>query len=480
MWRVLAVAWLTSLTTLAVEENDELRVFLGELQRKTSQEFTEGKLWQKTRQSWCDGKLKVLNEEGRHLEGVVESLRSSIRDLESQDDKIVLAEVKEVAGLHLSKQALLEKLRERLHLGGGSSSALHRFATAVRQHCDLGQGSHLKVLEDRLDLLQSSSEALTAEDFRGSSLSPQVNFLQVGQVAKERSDRSFPLLSLFRSERHPSIARIQDAESQPAMPEDERPKVLELMARLHQENTATSSKEAAWCEEERHRQQAALQRSQAAAEASEVGAKAEAEQKAALEDQLSHLQKGLQLCQEAREVFEQDATSNSTEVALQHQKDRQLAVKVLEKALGAGAKERRTSRRYLIALQQSFQEEPDPLPISATSALQHGEELQTALEAEQQKLMLHRDFHAKRQRRHEELKELYVAQAKSVEAEIKSLEDCGAPRNQWKAEVHALQDAELVFAGEPLVAPLRMRGAAARGKLSAMEEAAEAMGIAVN
>eukprot|EP00435_Cladocopium_sp_Y103_P013124 s2086_g3.t1 len=189
------------------EENDELRVFLGELQRKTSQEFTEGKLWQKTRQSWCDGKLKVLNEEGRHLEGVVESLRSSIRDLESQDDKIVLAEVKEVAGLHLSKQALLEKLRERLHLGGGSSSALHRFATAVRQHCDLGQGSHLKVLEDRLDLLQSSSEALTAEDFRGSSLSPQVNFLQVGQVAKERSDRSFPLLSLFRSERHPSIAR---------------------------------------------------------------------------------------------------------------------------------------------------------------------------------------------------------------------------------------------------------------------------------
>eukprot|EP00435_Cladocopium_sp_Y103_P016968 s4521_g4.t1 len=60
---------------------------------------------------------------------------------------------------------------------------------------------------------------------------------------------------------------------------------------------------------------------------------------AALEDQLSHLQKGLQLCQEAREVFEQDATSNSTEVALQHQKDRQLAVKVLEKALGAGAED---------------------------------------------------------------------------------------------------------------------------------------------
>lgn len=479
---MLAGACLTSST--AVEENDELRVFLGELQRKTSQEFTEGKLWQKTRQSWCDGKVKVLSEEGRHLEGVVESLRSSIRQLESQDDKVVLAEVKEVAGLHISTQlALLEKLRERLHLGGGSSSALHRFATAVRQHCDLGQESHLKVLEDRLDLLQSSSEAM-AEDFRG-EVSPQVNFLQVGQVSghKERSDRSFPLLSLFRSERQPSITRIQDAsdESLPAMPDDERPKVLELMARLHQENTATSSKEATWCAEERQRQQSALQRSNAAAEASASAAKAEAEQKAALEDHLSHLQKGLQLCQEAREVFEQDASSNSTEVAVQHQRDRQLAVKVLEKALGAaaGAKQHRTAQRYLTALQQSFQEEPDPLPSSATLVLQRGAELQTALETEQQKLMLHRDFHAKRQRRHEELEELHVAQAKSVEAEIKSLEDCGAPRNQWKAEVHALQDAELVFAGEPLVAPPHMRGA--RGaKLSAMEEAAEALGIAVN
>lgn len=427
---MLAGACLTSST--AVEENDELRVFLGELQRKTSQEFTEGKLWQKTRQSWCDGKVKVLSEEGRHLEGVVESLRSSIRQLESQDDKVVLAEVKEVAGLHISTQlALLEKLRERLHLGGGSSSALHRFATAVRQHCDLGQESHLKVLEDRLDLLQSSSEAM-AEDFRG-EVSPQVNFLQVGQVSghKERSDRSFPLLSLFRSERQPSITRIQDAsdESLPAMPDDERPKVLELMARLHQENTATSSKEAAWCAEERQRQQSALQRSNAAAEASASAAKAEAEQKAALEDHLSHLQKGLQLCQEAREVFEQDASSNSTEVAVQHQRDRQLAVKVLEKALGAaGAKQHRTAQRYLTALQQSFQEEPDPLPSSATLLLQRGAELQTALETEQQKLMLHRDFHAKRQRRHEELEELHVAQAKSVLAK-------SFPRRDYKAQI---------------------------------------------
>lgn len=448
--------------------------FWGSCRGRLPRSSLRGSCGKKTRQSWCDGKVKVLSEEGRHLEGVVESLRSSIRQLESQDDKVVLAEVKEVAGLHISTQALLEKLRERLHLGGGSSSALHRFATAVRQHCDLGQESHLKVLEDRLDLLQSSSEAMA-----------EVNFLQVGQVSghKERSDRSFPLLSLFRSERQPSITRIQDAsdESLPAMPDDERPKVLELMARLHQENTATSSKEAAWCAEERQRQQSALQRSNAAAEASASAAKAEAEQKAALEDHLSHLQKGLQLCQEAREVFEQDASSNSTEVAVQHQRDRQLAVKVLEKALGAaaGAKQHRTAQRYLTALQQSFQEEPDPLPSSATLVLQRGAELQTALETEQQKLMLHRDFHAKRQRRHEELEELHVAQAKSVEAEIKSLEDCGAPRNQWKAEVHALQDAELVFAGEPLVAPPHMRGA--RGaKLSAMEEAAEALGIAVN
>lgn len=466
MWRVLVIfACLTS--SLAVEENDELRVFLGELQRKTSQEFTEEKSWQKTRQSWCDSTLSVLSQEGRHLEGVVESLRSSIRQMEHQeDDKVVLAEVKEA--LHV------EKLREQLHLGGGSSSALHRFATAVRQHCDLGQGAHLKVLQDRLDLLQSSSEALA-----------EVNFLQVSQVSgrKERSDRSFPLLSLFRSEPHPSITRVEDAsdESLPAMPDEERPKVLELMARLHQENTATSSKEAAWCEEERQRQQSALQRSSAAGAAAAAAAKAEGEQKAALEEHLSHLQKGLRLCQEARDVLEQDASFNSSEVAVQHQRDQQLTVKVLEKALGdAGAKQQRTAQRYLRALQQNFQEEPDPLPSSATLVLQRAAELQTALETEQQKLMLHRDFHAKRQRRHEELQELHDAQAKSLEAEIKSLEDCGAARNHWKAEVHALQDAELVFAGEPLVAPLRTAMRGKRGKRSAMEEAAEALGIAVN
>lgn len=464
MWRVLVIlACLTS--SLAVEENDELRVFLGELQRKTSQEFTEEKSWQKTRQSWCDSTLNVLSQEGRHLEGVVESLRSSIRHLEHQDDKVVLAEVKEALQV--------EKLRERLHLGGGSSSALHRFATAVRQHCDLGQGAHLKVLQDRLDLLQSSSEALA-----------EVNFFQVSQVSgrKERSDRTFPLLSLFRSERHPSITRIEDAsdESLPAMPDEERPKVLELMARLHQENTATSSKEAAWCEEERQRQQSALQRSSAFRAAAAAAAKAESEQKAALEEHLSHLQKGLRLCQEARDVLEQDASFNSSEVAAQHQRDQQLTVKVLEKSLGAaGAKQQRTAQRYLRALQQNFQEEPDPFASSAALVLQRAAELQTALETEQQKLMLHRDFHAKRQRRHEELQELHGAQAKSLEAEIKSLEDCGAARNHWKAEVHALQDAELVFAGEPLVAPLRtaMRG---RGKRSVMEEAAEALGIAVN
>jgi len=463
MWRVLVIlACLTS--SLAVEENDELRVFLGELQRKTSQEFTEEKSWQKTRQSWCDGTLSVLSQEGRHLEGVVESLRSSIRQLEHQDDKVVLAEVKE---------AHVEKLREQLHLGGGSSSALHRFATAVRQHCDLGQGTHLKVLQDRLDLLQSSSEALA-----------EVNFLQLSQVSgrKERSDRTFPLLSLFRSERPSSITRIEDAsdESMPAMPDEERPKVLELMARLHQENTATSSKEAAWCEEERQRQQSALQRSSASRAAAAAAAKAESEQKAALEEHLSHLQKGLRLCQEARDVLEQDASFNSSEVAAQHQRDQQLTVKVLEKALGdAGAKQQRTAQRYLRALQQNFQEEPDPLPSSATLVLQRAAELQTALETEQQKLMLHRDFHAKRQRRHEELQELHDAQAKSLEAEIKSLENCGA-RNHWKAEVHALQDAELVFAGEPLVAPLRTAMRGKRGKRSAMEEAAEALGIAVN
>ncbi|CAJ1351140.1 unnamed protein product [Effrenium voratum] len=159
-------------------------------------------------------------------------------------------------------------------------------------------------------------------------------------------------------------------------------------------------------------------------------------------------------------------------------------------AKGVAPAEKRGKRRaeagehgkYLLAAQQSLQKQAAACAgrlsdAKAEATVKAGEELVSALQLEGRRLQLQADGAQRKERRSGELAALYEGQARAAEAYIKSLKGCGQNLEpQLKADAQALQDAELVFAGES-PAPRVLRGAK---NLSPVESAALAMGVAVD
>eukprot|EP00913_Durusdinium_trenchii_P004731 g4393.t1 len=145
-----------------------------------------------------------------------------------------------------------------------------------------------------------------------------------------------------------------------------------------------------------------------------------------------------------------------------------------------------TAVRYLTAAAQSFEQAavappaPGDAETSSPPVTLRGAELRRALQAERQALQLQRDRRQRALRRAEELSNLSAAQATSLEQELRGLDGCGSSSSEWKAEVRALQDAERVFAGEPISVPRPRRAIRGAAPLSRMEAAAEALGVSIS
>ncbi|CAK8991735.1 unnamed protein product [Durusdinium trenchii] len=166
MWRALL-----GLAALAGAKQDALQVFLGELQRKLSDEVSEAQHWQQQRHEWCQSTLSLLAQEGQRGEGVVEELRQSLAkwDAAPREDG-------RSSFVQLRQATELQELQERLRLRGASSSAQHRFTEALRRDCaaafEQSEVRH-KAVEEELELLQSSAEALQASEAgRAGALEP--------------------------------------------------------------------------------------------------------------------------------------------------------------------------------------------------------------------------------------------------------------------------------------------------------------------
>ncbi|CAK9100893.1 unnamed protein product [Durusdinium trenchii] len=490
MWRALL-----GLAALAGAKQDALQVFLGELQRKLSDEVSEAQHWQQQRHEWCQSTLSLLAQEGQRGEGVVEELRQSLAkwDAAPREDG-------RSSFVQLRQATELQELQERLRLRGASSSAQHRFTEALRRDCaaafEQSEVRH-KAVEEELELLQSSAEALQAsEALHGIDQSPlvKVSFLQVGSN-QDRGKAELPdFLSLFRApEEAPEEGSPEAARSEPEATEDERPKVLDLMAKLHKEHMARSSQDASWCKEELQRQRRALEAAQGAQRSFAAEAEEQRRRQAALDAELVQLQHADGVAQQALERLQHDV-ANSTQVLLVLQKDRRLAAQVLKKALAEqrleGPRPRsdpaETAVRYLTAAAQSFEQAavappaPGDAETSSPPVTLRGAELRRALQAERQALQLQRDRRQRALRRAEELSNLSAAQATSLEQELRGLDGCGSSSSEWKAEVRALQDAERVFAGEPISVPRPRRAIRGAAPLSRMEAAAEALGVSIS
>ncbi|CAE7350272.1 unnamed protein product [Symbiodinium sp. CCMP2592] len=227
------LAWLLLFTHFSVsstkESTDDLRSFLDQLHRRLSEQLELQEQQQESRQAWCHKNLQFLADEGKHAEGIIESLRGTVRKLKNtKDDNILLVQLTEDGNathattqsqelaLQLSTKAQLAEAQERLKLRGVASSATHRLAASLRQTCEAAEkrsASQQKALQDQISLLRTSTEAISAaealhriDESKVSSSLGEVSFLQMtSDSAAEIPD----LLSLFR---RPEPSNSEDLE----------------------------------------------------------------------------------------------------------------------------------------------------------------------------------------------------------------------------------------------------------------------------
>jgi len=539
---IAALLWACAGASHAKEHTTRLQAFLDQLNRRLSTFLELQQQRRESRQSWCQDQLHFLADEGKRAEGVLANLRSTVGKLENTtDENIMLVQITEDAAsnettnseelaLQLSTKAQLAEFQERLKLRGLSSSASNQFADAVRQACEASERRSAeteKALQEQVSLLQSSTEALSAAEalhgIDNSALTDvskaaqrisqgEVSFLQMGSAsAAELPD----ILSLFRrsepvgetEEETDGISLpLQSRETRrhgalPAMPESQRPKVLELLSKMHSEEGQERSKKERWCKEERLREQGALKSARASAMVFSSDALAHSRIQAQLADELTHVQKGSRECNMVLRNILEDS-SNTSQALEAVTKDSAVAAKALNKALDgltslrdqwwghATSNPVSSAMTALSAVKQSLEEQAEAYDgrrqesaESAKSVAGRGHELLAALDAEERNLQLTRDFYVKRQRRSESMKDVYSSQVRSAEAYLRNLEQtCGKEAFQqesreMEAEVRALQDADMVFSGQPIKAPHLLRGASK--SLSPVEQAALAMGVSV-
>jgi len=515
------LAWLLLFTHFSVspakESTDDLRSFLDQLHRRLSEQLELQEQQQESRQAWCHKNLQFLADEGKHAEGIIESLRGTIRKLKNtKDDNILLVQLTEDGNathattqsqelaLQLSTKAQLAEAQERLKLRGVASSATHRLAASLRQTCEAAEkrsASQQKALQDQISLLRTSTEAISAaealhriDESKVSSSLGEVSFLQMtSDSAAEIPD----LLALFRRpepansedleelslpfQSRPSEAHMQEV--LPAMPHEQRPRVVELLAKMQSDDSLERSKKITWCSEERQRARGSLESAQ-------------------LQDELDHIQKTSENCDGALRTVLQDATNVSQALDGTRQDDA-VASKVLNKALDGLTSLRDqwwghetnnpvgTALTSLSGVKQSLEAQAEACEglqkessDSAKMVAGRARDLLAALEAEGRKLELMRDFYAKRKRRSTSMKDLYDSQVMSAEAYLRNLDQsCGTgvleqQSHETQADVRALNDADMVFNGQPIKAPHLLRGSSK--SLSPVEEAALAMGVSID
>lgn len=532
------LAWLL-LTHFGVcstkESTNDLRSFLDQLHRRLSEQLELQQQQQENRHAWCHKNLQFLADEGKHAEGIIESLRGTIRKLKNtKDENILLVQLTEEAkgnattqsqelALQLSTKAQLAEAQERLKLRGVASSATHRLAAALRQICEAAEkrsAAQQKALEDQISLLRTSTEAISAaealhriDESKVSSSLGEVSFLQ---MTTERAAEIPDLLSLFRRKEpansedleelslpfqsRPSEAHMQEV--LPAMPQDQRPRVVELLAKMQSDDSLERSKKMTWCSEERQRERASLESARASAMLFSADARAHEHIKAQLQDELDHIQKTSENCDGALRTILQDATNVSQALDGTGQDDA-VAAKVLNKALDGLTSLRDqwwghdtnnpvvTAMTSLSGVKQSFEAQAEACEglqkesaESAKAVAERARDLLAALDAEGRKLELMRDFYAKRQSRSTSMKDVYDSQVISAEAYLRNLDQSRGTgvleqqSHETQADVHALNDADMVFNGQPIKAPHLLRGSSK--SLSPVEEAALAMGVSID
>jgi len=476
------LAWLLLFTHFSVspakESTDDLRSFLDQLHRRLSEQLELQEQQQESRQAWCHKNLQFLADEGKHAEGIIESLRGTIRKLKNtKDDNILLVQLTEDGNathattqsqelaLQLSTKAQLAEAQERLKLRGVASSATHRLAASLRQTCEAAEkrsASQQKALQDQISLLRTSTEAISAaealhriDESKVSSSLGEVSFLQMtSDSAAEIPD----LLALFRRpepansedleelslpfQSRPSEAHMQEV--LPAMPHEQRPRVVELLAKMQSDDSLERSKKITWCSEERQRARGSLESARASAMLFNADARAHEHIKAQLQDELDHIQKTSENCDGALRTVLQDATNVSQALDGTRQDDA-VASKVLNKALDGLTSLRDqwwghetnnpvgTALTSLSGVKQSLEAQAEACEglqkessDSAKMVAGRARDLLAALEAEGRKLELMRDFYAKRKRRSTSMKDLYDSQVMSAEAYLRNLDQsCG-------------------------------------------------------
>eukprot|EP00439_Symbiodinium_sp_Y106_P081666 s2195_g20.t1 len=266
--------------------------------------------------------------------------------------------------------------------------------------------------------------------------------------------------------------------------------------------TSESSKKITWCSEERQRARGSLESARASATLFNADARAHEHIKAQLQDELDHIQKTSENCHEALRTVLQDATNVSQALDGTRQDDA-VASKVLNKALDGLTSLRDqwwghetnnpvgTALTSLSGVKQSLEAQAEACEglqkessDSAKMVAGRARDLLAALEAEGRKLELMRDFYAKRKRRSTSMKDLYDSQVMSAEAYLRNLDQsCGTgvleqQSHETQADVRALNDADMVFNGQPIKAPHLLRGSSK--SLSPVEEAALAMGVSID
>jgi len=288
----------------------------------------------------------------------------------------------------------------------------------------------------------------------------------------------------------------------PAMPEDQRPKVVALLAKMQKEGSQLRSQKEAWCEEERSREQKSLQTARVSAMIFGNDAAGHAQLKAELNQELDHIKKGTaEFSAAGRTVLEEAA--NETKALDATSRDGAVAARVMQKAVQGLSKLREkwwghstanpvdAATKALSRVQETFESQAAAAQglrkesaASAKLVATRAKDLISALQSERNQLQLARDFYAKRQERSEGTKQLYESEVKSAESYLQGLEQtCNQQHfdeetREKDAQMHALHDAQMVFAGErPQSNPLQhLRGVSSQS-LSPVEKAALDMGV---
>jgi hypothetical protein len=291
----------------------------------------------------------------------------------------------------------------------------------------------------------------------------------------------------------------------PAMPEDQRPKVFSLLAKMQKEGSQFRSQKEAWCEEERSREQKSLQTARVSAMMFGNDAAKHAQLKAELNQEIDRIKKGtVEFSAAGRSVLEEAA--NETKALDATSRDGAVAAMVMQKAVQGLSKLREkwyghstanpvdAATKALARVQETFElQAADAQGLrkeSAASAKRvatRAKDLISVLQSESNKLQLARDFYAKRQQRSEGTKQLYESEVKSATSYLQGLEQtCNKHHfdeetRGKEVQMRALHDAQMVFAGQrPQTNPVQhLRGTPSQS-LSPMEKAALDMGVSMD